>query len=113
MEDHLSMTFEEVSKMATGFPGVTEEISYGAPSFRVGKAMLARLREDEVFVLKCDPSERDGLIAAQPDTFFLTDHYAKHPYVLVNLESADPDQMRTLIERAWKMVAPKSFTEPD
>ncbi|CAN5664241.1 hypothetical protein BH11ARM2_BH11ARM2_00110 [soil metagenome] len=105
------MTFDRVSEIAAELPGVTEEISYGAPSFKIGKSMLARLREDGVFVLKCAPDDRDALIAAQPETFSVTPHYEKHPYVLVDLETISEAQLESLLGVAWRMVAPEKLQD--
>lgn len=111
MGDSKGVTFDRVSQLALLLPGVTEEISYGAPSFKVGKSMLARLREDGVFVLKCDSADREELIAAQPETFSVTPHYEKHPYVLVDLDRISEDHMEALLAIAWKMVAPEKLQD--
>ena len=49
---------------------------------------------------------RDALIATQPDVFFTTPHYDGHPYVLVRLAAAEPDQIGGLIARAHAQAAP-------
>ena len=110
------MTFDEVAALAMGLPGVALGTSYGTPAIKVGpKAdgsggkLLARLREDGDLVLRCEEGLRDALIDLQPETFFLTPHYAPYDWVLVRLAAADPEQIAGLVERAWERLAPAAL----
>jgi hypothetical protein len=101
------MTYAEVCALAAGLPAVEEGTCYGTPALRAARKLIARLKEDgETLVLRVDPYERDHLLAADPDTFFLTDHYRAYPYVLVRLATVDPEELRALLEAAWKQVTP-------
>jgi hypothetical protein len=94
--------------MALLLPGVSEGRAYGGPSLHVGRKFLGRLRDDgETLVLKVELDERARLLESAPDAFFLTDHYAPHPYVLVNLLAVESGTLRRLIEQAWRMMASK------
>lgn len=85
-----------------------EEISYGDPAFHVRGKLLARLREDsETQAIKTELDEREFRILANPDTFFVTDHYVGYPMMLVRLSAVQADDLRLLLEQAWRMVAPK------
>ncbi len=102
------VTLETVRELALALPGVEEGLSYGTPSFKVRKTLLARLKEDgETLVLKTDPLARDTLMRADPDTFFVTDHYEGYPLMLVKLASIQREQLRTLLDDAWRSAAPK------
>lgn len=102
------MTLDEFAALALGLPGVEEGVAYGSPIWRVGKRMLTRVWEDgETVVLKMDEATRDTLIAAQPGTFFVTDHYLGHPLGLARLSAADPSQIETMLREAWRGIAPK------
>lgn len=95
-------------RIALVLPGVEEGTSYGTPAFRVGKKFLARLWEDgEVLVVKIGFDEREILMKADPETFFITDHYQGYPSVLVRLAAVDPDDLREVLEQAWRFGAPK------
>ena len=49
--------------------------SYGTPAFKVGGKLIARLREDsETLVAGTTFDERGELMAAEPETYFITDH---------------------------------------
>ncbi len=101
-------SYDDVRRLALALPGVVAGTAYGTPSLHVGRALLGRLREDgETLVLKIDPADRARLFAAEPDTFYTTDHYRDHPVMLVNLLAVRESALPALVEAAWRMVAPK------
>ena len=101
------VTFDRVREMILALPGVEEGSSYGTPGFRVAEKFMSRLREDDVLVLKpVDEIERQFLMETQSKTFFITDHYRGSDAMLVRLSNARPDELRELIERCWRALAP-------
>ena len=97
------MTFEAVRRIAMTLEGVEEATSYGTPAFKAGGKLIARLRDDiGALVVRMSIEDRAELIAADPETYFITDHYLEYPYILVNLARANPDAMRDLLLGAWK-----------
>jgi hypothetical protein len=101
-------TIETVRAFLDAFPGVEEGSSFGTPGFRVRGKFLARLREDgETLVIKLGFGERAMLMEAEPETFYITDHYRDYPAVLVRLANVDPGMLRHLLEQAWRQAAPK------
>ncbi|MGH7589303.1 MAG: MmcQ/YjbR family DNA-binding protein [Gemmatimonadota bacterium] len=107
---HLLAAFEPVRRVAEGLPEVQEGTSYGTPALRVRGKGFARLREDgESLVLRTDFDSRDVLLRAQPDVFYITDHYRDYPYVLVRLSAIHPDQLRELVADSWFLMAPKTL----
>ncbi|MGH7618305.1 MAG: MmcQ/YjbR family DNA-binding protein [Gemmatimonadaceae bacterium] len=104
------VTFDRVTEIGLALPGVAVSPSYGTPSLKVKGALFARLKEDgETLVLKVDRVSRDLMLSAQPDLFFLTDHYRDYPYILVRLPRATDAEMRELIEDAWALAAPRKL----
>ena len=100
------MTFEAIRKMALALDGVEEAMSYGTPAFKVNGAMIARLRDDiGALVVRMSIEAREALIAEDPETYFITDHYLNYPYILVRLAQVHPDAMRDLLGGAWKMAS--------
>ena len=92
----------------TTFPGTTEGLSHGTPAFYVNKKILVRIWENgEVLVVHTD--EREKWMQANPETFFITDHYRNYPYMLINLPKADPEDLRTLLTAAWLKRASKTL----
>jgi hypothetical protein len=101
-----------VRRLALAFPGVEEGLSYGTPGFRVRGKFLARLWEDgETLVVKCGDDERDFRMKADPETFFITDHYRGYPTVLVRLTSVTTTDLRDVLEQAWRLHAPRRLVK--
>jgi hypothetical protein len=99
----MPVTFDAVRKIAMALDGVEETTSYSTPAFKVGGTMIARLRDDiGALVVRMSIEDRAELIAADPETYFITDHYLEYPYILVNLARVHPDAMRDLLLGAWK-----------
>ncbi|SDR62747.1 hypothetical protein SAMN05444161_0607 [Rhizobiales bacterium GAS191] len=108
----MPLSFADVREMALALPGVGEGTSYGTPALKLGKKMLARLKEDgETLVIKLGFDERDMLMEAAPESFFITEHYRAYPYVLVRLAHVHPPTLRRLIEQAWREAAPKRLLQ--
>lgn len=102
------VSFELVRQAALALPGVEEGTSYGTPAFRVRGKFLARLREDgESMAVRIGFDEREMLMKADPETFFITDHYRGYPAVLVRLSTVGPARLREVLEEAWRHAAPK------
>lgn len=92
--------------MALALEGVEEAKSYGTPAFKVNGVMIARLRDElGALVVRMPIEDREALIAEDPETYFITDHYLEYPYILVNLARVHPDAMWDLLGGAWKSAA--------
>jgi hypothetical protein len=101
------VTFETVRVLALALPKAEEGTSYGTPAFKVAGTLFARLRDDgESLVVKIDKNERSMRIKAQPETYYITDHYLNYPWILVRLASVEHDDLRDLLEEAWRLSAP-------
>ena len=89
----MAILFEAVRTIALAIEGIAEGTSYGY-AFKTHNKLLARLREDnESFVVATTFEERAELMAAEPDTCFITDHYLNYPLVLVSLPHVHPDAL--------------------
>ena len=101
------LDFDGALTLARGLPGVEEGTSYGTRALKVRKKLIARLREDgDSLVVKIEIDARDGLIEQAPGTFYITDHYRDHPWILVRLSKVEEGQLWALLEQAWTMTAP-------
>ena|ERR1035438_5802645 len=102
------MTFDAVRQIALALDRVEESTSYGTPAFKVRGKLVARLREDgETLVVGMDFDQREELIAADPDTYYLTDHYRNYPWILVRLPRVHPDALRDLLRGAVRLATPR------
>ena len=102
------ITYADVVVEALRLPGVEESTSYNTPSLKVKGKLLSRLRSEAegALALRCEFMQREILLQADPQAFFLTDHYRDFPMVLIRLEHLRRAALADLLERAWRMVAP-------
>ena len=104
------VTFEHVRLAAQAFPGIEDSTSYRTAALKVRSKLLARLHQSgECFVLRADLLDREILMQADPRVFYVTDHYQNYPWVLVRFSAVDVGALPNLIDRAWRLVAPKSL----
>lgn len=100
--------YKRVCEIARKLPGVEESSSYGTPALKVKGRFMCRLRSEAegALAIRCDFLDRQILVQADPEVFFVTDHYLDYPMVLVRLDKIRLSALPDLIERAWRMVAP-------
>jgi hypothetical protein len=104
------ITFEHVRAVALLLPGVEDGTSYGTRALKVRGKLLARVHQSiDCLVLRADFLDRQILMQSEPDTYFITDHYRDYPMVLMRFATADAQELPSLIERAWRLVAPKTL----
>ena len=100
-------------------PGVEESTAYGFPALKLRGQLLAclpanRSAEPNSLVVRMDLDDRAELLAADPDVYYVTDHYVGFSAVLVRLSRVNHDVLRDLLGMAYKFVtrnaAPQSPT---
>ena len=103
------MTWEEVCALAGRWPLVEVGTAHGNPALRAAGKFLTRLRPDEasVVLLEVGFDEREMLMEAEPQTFYITPHYRDWPSVLARLDSIDSGSLAQLLYRRWRKVTPK------
>lgn len=93
--------------MALTFPNVEEGTSYGTSALKVKGKLFVRLRPDiDSIVLKMPFDERAELMAADPETYYITDHYRDYPWVLVRLSRLPQDALHELLLIAHRAALP-------
>jgi hypothetical protein len=104
----MPVTFKDVRKIALSLEHVEEGTSYGTAAFKIGGNLIARLKEDgESLVVGTTFEEREEMMAAEPETYYITDHYLKYPWVLVRLPHVRSDALRDLLKRALRLASQK------
>ena len=102
--------FETVCELARELPGAEESTSYGTPAFKVKGKLFARFHQDgESLVVSVDFDEREEMMQADPEKFYITDHYRNYHWILVRLSKARPDELRDLLLGSWRRAAPKQM----
>jgi hypothetical protein len=100
----LSLT--TIRRTVSTMPEVEEGTSYGTPAWRHRGKLLARLHQDgQSIVLKVGNETRDHLLQADPQTFFVTDHYIGYPTVLARLDRLSAADLRKLLVRSIEGTA--------
>src|SRR5262245_32039555 len=74
-------SYKRYLRVALNLPGTEESTSYGTPSVKVKGKFLSRLRTESegALALLCDFIDREMLLQADPEVFFITDHYRDYP----------------------------------
>jgi hypothetical protein len=101
--------FDTVRKIGLALPGVEESTAYGSPALKVRGKLLAcvpahRSAEPGSLVVRVGFDDRAELLAADPDVYYVTDHYLGYSAVLVRLSRVTPDFLRDLLGMAHKFV---------
>ncbi|WP_437568587.1 MmcQ/YjbR family DNA-binding protein [Sorangium sp. So ce542] len=107
------MNWEQLCKLGLALPEVVEDVWYRTPALKVRGKAFVRLKEDGqsvVFLLE-SVDEQEFLIEAQPDIYFITDHYRGYPAVLARLSALRAPECRMRLERAWRLKAPKTLAK--
>ena len=109
----LKPTFATVKKIALALPDVEEGTAYGSPALKLHGQLLACIptnkeAEPDSVVVRVDFAQRDELLAAEPDVYYLKQHYVDYACVLVRLKRVHPDALRDLMSMAWKFVNSKA-----
>ena len=104
-----SVTFDTVRSLGLGLPGAEEGTTYRTPALKVRGKMFACLAshksaEPNTLAVRIDFDRRDELIAEDPDTYYLKDHYVNYPSVLVRLPRIRLDVLRDLLRTSWQFV---------
>jgi hypothetical protein len=107
------VTPAQFRKIALSFPETSEKLSYGSPAIFVAKKFFTRYRKADnslVFIV-ADMHTRDMMPELDPKTYFITDHYKDYPSVLVRMERITTDELKRMLERRWRQIAPKKLVK--
>jgi hypothetical protein len=105
----MAADWDTVGEIASGFPEV-EASSGGRRSWRVkGKlfAWEARERDGGGLAVRVDRDEKELILDADSEIYFTSPHYRGYPGVQIRLENISHDELRSRLEDAWLIQAPK------
>jgi hypothetical protein len=101
-------TWDDVRRIASALPDAEATTSYGQPCFKInGRPFVNTGRVEGAIVTRAPDDERDLLIAARPDVYFVTPHYLGWEAVLVRLGAADEDELAGRLEDSYAFVRDK------
>jgi hypothetical protein len=101
-------TWEDVRRIASALPDVEDTTTYGQPCFKInGRPFVNTGRVEGAIVTRAPDDERDLLIAARPDAYFVTPHYLGWEAVLVRLDAVDEDELAGRLEDSYAFIRDK------
>jgi hypothetical protein len=113
------LTFDTVREIGGALPDVVESTAYGAPALKLSGKLLAcvatnKSADANSIVVRIDPEQRAELLRQDPNVYYITDHYALHPTVLVRLSKIGRADLKALLRDAHRFVLSeqKRPTEP-
>jgi hypothetical protein len=109
----MSSSAEQVRAYALSLPETVEKIAWSMPTFRVAGKMFLTLPDEETsMAVRCPKEDRDELVAAEPEKFWVAEHEAYSAWVRVRLAAVDdPDELRDIIADSWRQAAPPKLLE--
>ena len=106
------ISFDTVRRMAVALPEVEEGTMHGSPAFRVRGKLLAcaaihKSAEPDTLAVRIPFDLRADLMASDPDSYYLTDHYVNYPVVLVRLSRIRVEALCEVLGASWRFVSTK------
>jgi hypothetical protein len=106
--------FDRVTRIGLTLPGVAAATGYdGSPRLQLGGCFMAGLAthvsaEPGSVVVRMGLDERVLLLEDAPETYYVTDYYAKYPLVLARLSAIDDEALRELLSISRRLTLPKT-----
>lgn len=112
-----TLGFDTVRKIGLALPDVVDSTAYGAPALKVRGKLLAciptnKSAEPDSIVVHIDLEHRAELLRERPDIYYVTDHYAPYPTVLVRLSRITRTDLAALLRDACGLVKPSASQPP-
>jgi hypothetical protein len=107
-----AITFETAFDIGLGLPNVERTIAWRSPALKVRGNLMAvvpthKSAEADSLAVCIPFAQRDELIAAEPDVYYVKPHYENYAVVLVRLKRIHLDALRDLLLMAWKAASAK------
>jgi hypothetical protein len=111
-----ALNFDTVRELGFRLPGVQESTAFGAPALKVGKQLLTciptnRSAEPQSLLVRVDFHDRNEMLSADPDLYYVTDHYVGYSAVLVRFSRLTPDKLRDLLLMAHRFVIRENLSK--
>ena len=100
---HDLVRLADLSRLAAQLDGVTESRREGLLHWRYHGRLVARQLDDSHVVIRASFDFRDFLLHSFPDTFSVSERFAKHMMVVADLENGDADAVEDAVIGAWEL----------
>ena len=101
---------DSVFEVGLKLPDVEESPYYGARALKLNGQMLActpknKSAEINSVVVAMSIEQRAALLNKSPSIYYVTDHYAAHPTVLIRLSQISRAELERTLRIAWEFAA--------
>jgi hypothetical protein len=104
------MPSDRFRNLALALPGAEEKSHFGKADFRVRDKIFAGFNDKGRAYVKLLPEQQMMLVAAEPLLVNpIPGGWGKKGWTLVDQDQADETLLRSVLQMAWKNVAPKSL----
>ena len=104
------LDFDAVRTVGLALPEVVDGTAYGAPALKTAGRIVAcvptsKSAEANSLVVHIDLEHRAELLRQDPGVYYITDHYAPYPTVLVRLSKISRADLKELLRDACRHVS--------
>ena len=112
---HLSI--DSVIELGLKLSGVNESLYYGVRALKLNGRMLActpvnKSAEVNSAVVAMGFEQRAALLKKHPLLYYITDHYAPHPTMLMRLSRMSHADLERTLRMAWDFVSSEGAAKP-
>lgn len=97
------MRLEDISRLAGQLEGVSERRRDGLLDWRYHGRLVARQLDDTHVVIRATFDFRDFLLHSFPETFSVSERFARHMMVVADLEHGNADAVEDAVIGAWEL----------
>jgi hypothetical protein len=105
------LTIDDVRRITSTFPRSYEAEVRRGVRFRVGRIVYAAFENgnDRMMGVAFPKEMREGIVNGEPAKFRMpSKSELRYNWIVVDLAAIEADELRELLEDAWRMVVPKS-----
>jgi len=111
------LNFDSVIELGLELSAVYESPYYGVRALKLNGRMLActpvnKSAEVNSAVVAMDFERRAALLKKHPLLYYITDHYASHPAVLIRLSKMSRADLEQTLRMAWDFVSSEGAAKP-
>src|SRR4051794_12200556 len=106
--------FDRVCRIGLALAGLESSTRYdGSPRLTLDRCFVAGLAthdsaEADTLVVRIEPDQRRLLLEEAPETYYITDYYARYPLVLARLSAMTDDALRDLLAASKRLTLAKT-----
>lgn len=106
---HQAVDFEVVRSIGTALPDVKDASGSRGTALKIKGQLLAckaihKSAEPDSLMVRISVKRRDELLGQDAQTYYLTDHYAPYPAILVRLPRIKRTSLEALLTEAWNFA---------